>query len=299
MLKVEQVDRESTEYFCNIIREQTKLRKNQTKKRNDMIDLLTEALMGHASNDEEVKRQVEEELEVAKPTKASAIREDMLETVLIANLFLLFLAGFETSSSMMTACIFFLARNQDVQERLFNEINDADFNEKMDYNTLMSLQYLDMVVYETMRHFPIVEIERTCTRDYAVPGTGFTVPKGMIVQVSAPGVMMDERYYPNPTEFNPENFSTANKERRSPYAFLIFGHGPRNCIGNRLGLLQFKTGIAHMVMNFKILATANTPQKLEMDPTRIDNDVKGGSWVRFERRGLQSRRLSRQGSAMA
>ena len=56
--------------------------------------------------------QVEEELEVAKPTKASAIREDMLETVLIANLFLLFLAGFETSSSMMTACIFFLARNQ-------------------------------------------------------------------------------------------------------------------------------------------------------------------------------------------
>ena len=46
-------------------------------------------------------------------------------------------------------------------------------------------------------------------------------------------------------------------------------------------------------------ATANTPQKLEMDPTRIDNDVKGGSWVRFERRGLQSRRLSRQGSAMA
>ena len=171
--------------------------------------------------------QVEEELEVAKPTKASAIREDMLETVLIANLFLLFLAGFETSSSMMTACIFFLARNQDVQERLFNEINDADFNEKMDYNTLMSLQYLDMVVYETMRHFPIVEIERTCTRDYAVPGTGFTVPRGMIVQVSAPGVMMDERYYPNPTEFNPENFSTANKERRSPYAFLIFGHGPR------------------------------------------------------------------------
>ena len=46
-----------TEYFCNIICEQTKLRKNQTKKRNDMIDLLTEALMGHASNDEEVKRQ--------------------------------------------------------------------------------------------------------------------------------------------------------------------------------------------------------------------------------------------------
>ena len=47
----------------------------------------------------------------------------------------------------------------------------------MDYNTLMSLQYLDMVVYETMRHFPIVEIERTCTRDYASRGPASPSPR--------------------------------------------------------------------------------------------------------------------------
>ena len=228
--------------------------------------------------------QVEEELEVAKPTKASAIREDMLETVLIANLFLLFLAGFETSSSMMTACIFFLARNQDVQERLFNEINDADFNEKMDYNTLMSLQYLDMVVYETMRHFPIVEIERTCTRDYEVPGTGFTVPKGMIVQVSAPGVMMDERYYPNPTEFNPENFSKESKDKRNPAAFMAFGIGPRNCIGSRLALFNMKSGLVHLVSEFRVLTCSKTPEKLIMEPSSQNQDVKGGIWVKFEKR---------------
>ena len=47
----------------------------------------------------------------------------------------------------------------------------------------------------------------------------------MTVVASAPGIMMDERHYPNPTEFNPENFSAENREKRSPYAFLIFGHG--------------------------------------------------------------------------
>ena len=101
-----------------------------------------------------------------------------LEDALVSNLLLLFVAGFDTSSNMMTACLFFLARNPDVQERLFHEVNDADFNERMDYNTVMSLPYLDMVVHESMRHFPIVEITRVCTKDYRVPGTDFTIPKG-------------------------------------------------------------------------------------------------------------------------
>ena len=168
----------------------------------------------------------------------------------------------------------------------------------MDYNTIMSLPYLDMVVYESMRHFPIVEITRLCTKDYRVPGTDFTIPKGMPVVASAPGIMMDEKYYPNPTRFNPENFSVGNKEKRSPYAFLIFGHGPRNCIGNRLGLLKVKTGVAHIVHNFRIMATPRTPQKLELDPKRTSIEIKEGAWVKFERRGMRGRRLSRQGSAL-
>ena len=75
--------------------------------------------------------------------------------------------------------------------------------------------------------------------------------------------------------------------------------GPRNCIGNRLGLLKVKTGVAHIVHNFKILATPRTPQRLELDPKRTSVEIKGGSWVKFERRGgMHGRRLSRQGSAL-
>ena len=60
-----------------------------------------------------------------------------------------------------------------------------------------------------------------------VPGTEFTIPKKMAVYVAAAAIMMDERYFPNPKEFNPENFSEENKKGRNPYASLIFGHGPR------------------------------------------------------------------------
>ena len=115
---MEIISHEATDYFADIIKQQIKLRGNRAKKRNDMIDLLTEAYMGNASNDEEVNRQIEEELEVTKPSsKVSALRGDELEDALVSNLLLLFVAGYDTSSNMMTACLFFLARNPEVQDR--------------------------------------------------------------------------------------------------------------------------------------------------------------------------------------
>ena len=145
-----------------------------------------------------------------------------------------------------------------VQEKLYLEICDADQEVtetgemEMTYDTTANLRYLDMVVHETMRHFPTCDAMRTCTKDYKkyapeqaarreiqncrneltnaiqVPGTEFTIPKKMAVYVAAAGIMMDERYFPNPKEFNPENFSEKNKKERNPYASLIFGHGPRD-----------------------------------------------------------------------
>ena len=48
-------------------------RKNQLAKQNDMVDLLTEALSGCNAHDEEVQRQVDEELEVARPKNNACI----------------------------------------------------------------------------------------------------------------------------------------------------------------------------------------------------------------------------------
>ena len=106
----------------------------------------------------------------------------------------------------------------------------------------------------------------------------------MSVFISAYGIMMDERYFENPTKFNPEHFSPKNKEKRVPGTDLGFGFGARKCIGNRLALLQWKTGIAFTVQKFKILPTARTPQKLELDPKSGNSQIKGGIWIRFEER---------------
>lgn len=64
---------------------------------------------------------------------------------------------------------------------------------------------------------------------------------------------MDEKYYKDPSKFDPDRFSEANlagkNQINQPY--LPFGDGPRNCIGLRLGKMQTKVGLVMMLQKFK------------------------------------------------
>ena len=56
--------------------------------------------------------------------------------------------------------------------------------EGLDYDAIMNMQYLDMVVNETLRHLrSFADLDRICSKEYTVPGTNVTIPKGMVVRV--------------------------------------------------------------------------------------------------------------------
>ena len=266
-IKCSPYDEESLFFFADMIKKTLAQRKKQSKRRNDMIDFLTEALYGKEQN------------------KADLNSDEKIETLIISNVLLLFLAGYRQIFARMDVCMLYLANNITVQERLYEEIHDASqMDGDVGYDTIMNMQYLDMVVMESLRHHPLSEVESISARDYAIPGTRFTIPKGMTTKVPASGIMMDERYFPNPTEFDPEHFSPEKIKQRNPNVNLVFGFGPRACVAKRLALLIMKIGIAHVIHKFKILPTSRTPDKFELDPASPMNSVKGGIWIKFEKR---------------
>ena len=47
------------------------------------------------------------------------------------------------------------------------------------------------------------------------------------------GAQMNEKYWAQPDQFIPERFLDDGKDmKKHPYAFIAFGAGPRNCLGN-------------------------------------------------------------------
>ena len=85
--------------------------------------------------------------------------------------------------------------------------------------------------------------ERTCTKDYLVPETNITIPKGRIVKVFFNSVENDEKNYKNPKSFDPDNFLPENEPNK--FAYMTFGQGPRACPGK---ILKFSMNI-----NFEML----------------------------------------------
>uniref|UniRef100_A0A8C4Q666 Cytochrome P450 n=1 Tax=Eptatretus burgeri TaxID=7764 RepID=A0A8C4Q666_EPTBU len=107
----------------------------------------------------------------------------------------------------------------------------------------MKLPYLDMVISETLRMFPIaVRLERVCKESIELGG--LHLPRGMIIGVPLFALHRDPSIWPEPEEFR---FTKEAKEDRNPYTYLPFGAGPRNCIGMRFALMHMKMGLVALI----------------------------------------------------
>ena len=67
------------------------------------------------------------------------------------------------------------------------------------------------------------------------------------------------------------------------YAYLPFGHGPRNCIGMRFALLEAKLAIANIVKNYILLPSKEVFDN-ELDPKATIAYPKNPVFAKVKRR---------------
>ena len=89
----------------------------------------------------------------------------------------------------------------------------------------------------------------------------------------------DSQYFPDPEKFDPERFSIENRGKIDPDTYIPFGVGPRNCIGSRFAIMEIKTVLYYLLLNFTFDITENTqiPIKLEKIPFGLKTEK--GIWM--------------------
>ena len=66
-----------------------------------------------------------------------------------------FLAGYETTSALLSFAAYAMATNPDIQEKLQAEIDkSAPTRDSLGYDVIAKMDYLDKVVSETLRMYP-------------------------------------------------------------------------------------------------------------------------------------------------
>ncbi|ETE57984.1 Cytochrome protein, partial [Ophiophagus hannah] len=184
--------------------------------------------------------------------------------ILAQSIFFIF-GGYESIGTSLSFVSYCLATHPDVQEKLYQEINDTFPNQTPPtYDALHQMEYLDMVVNETFRLYPPgTRLDRICKKTVEIHG--MTIPKGTVVMIPAYVLHRMPEYWPEPEEYRPERFSKENKKNLDLYAFLPFGVGPRNCIATRFTLLVVKVGLVVTMQRFRFETCKETPIPLEMD----------------------------------
>lgn len=203
-------------FFFKIIKETMNYRKQNDIHRNDFMQLMIELMQTGKLKDEE------ENKEENKDDSVLTFNE------IAAQCFIFFLGGFETSSTTTTFCLYELAKNQNVQDRLRAHINEVleKHGNKITYEALLDMPYLDQVINETLRLYPPISLlQRKLVKPYKVPGTSCVLNPGMIVFISVYGIQRDEKYFENPSKFDPDRFSPENSSKIVPFSFIPFGEG--------------------------------------------------------------------------
>ncbi|KEF51227.1 uncharacterized protein A1O9_12730 [Exophiala aquamarina CBS 119918] len=159
-------------------------------------------------------------------------------------------AGSSTTSNTAAIACWVLARHQDVQNELRQELRKAFPNHnQIDMKQCLNLKYLDCVIFEVMRLWPIVPgpLERHLGQSITV--NGVTVPPGTIASSAAYDQGRREDIFPNAEAFRPARWLNADAAMKKNW--IPFGHGSRSCPGQNLGMTELKYFLAAIFRQFK------------------------------------------------
>ncbi|XP_051170709.1 cytochrome P450 9e2-like [Leptopilina boulardi] len=231
-------------------------------------------------------------LQLLMDTRGKDKKVDLTPEEITAQAFVFYFAGFDTISTTMSFVAYELAINPDVQLRLQDEIDTVlrDSNGEPSFETIKGMEYLDAVLNETMRKYPVfAALDRVCSREFNLPpavpdAKSIVVKPGMVIWIPVIGYHYDPLYYEEPEKFNPDRFLKNGTASNKATTFMSFGIGPRQCIGNRFALMEIKTVFFHLLARCNIRVCSKTNVPLELSKKSIGFAAKDGYWVKLEKR---------------
>ena len=161
------------------------------------------------------------------------------------------LAGYETTASALTWTWHLLSQNLWAVDRLRREVRKTLKGRMPRYSDLENLPFTGMVLDESLRLFPPAWIlGRRAIGDDEIDG--FYIPANTVIAICIYTMHRHPGFWDHPDAFDPERFSAKRSKGRNKYAYIPFGAGPRQCIGNNFGLMEAALVIACILQRYEL-----------------------------------------------
>ncbi|KAK6784526.1 hypothetical protein RDI58_017981 [Solanum bulbocastanum] len=164
-----------------------------------------------------------------------------------------YLAGHETTSSLLTWTLIVLAIHQDWQEKARQEVLQVVREKNPDAEEISHLKIGTMILNEVLRLYPpVIALYKRAYKECRIGD--LSIPAG--VDLTLPIMLINrdiELWGDDVDEFKPERFaegiSHACKDP-TQMAFMPFGWGPRTCIGQNFSMIEAKIALSMILKQF-------------------------------------------------
>ena len=180
-------------------------------------------------------------------------------------------AASDTSTAAIEWAMSQLLKHPRVMKKLQDELESVvGMNKQVDEADLEKLPYLDMVVKETLRLYPVSPLLMPHKSLKDVTIDGYYIEKKSRIIINAWAIGRDPKVWSENAEmFYPERFANNNIDIRGrDFRLIPFGSGRRGCPGIQLGLTTIKLVLSQLVHCF------NWELPLGMSPDELDMNEK-------------------------
>lgn len=178
----------------------------------------------------------------------------------------------QASTASILWALYEVGRAPDVEQAVHAEIAAVCGDRPLRPEDLKSLTYLRQVIHETMRLYGPAWL---LTRKVSAPGVlgDFVLPAGADVVFSPYVVHRDPVVYPEPARFDPGRWSAERSVSIPRTAFLPFGAGTRQCIGDNFAWDEMTIILAETFRQWRMTPERNrTPKavpRVTIHPDRL------------------------------
>jgi cytochrome P450 len=164
---------------------------------------------------------------------------------------LIFLAGHETSATLMSWGSYLMAECPHIQQGIRDEVETHTKGGQLTMDALKAMALTRNTVRETLRLYPPVPF---LPREPKCPVTMREKPivPGDMLVVSPWLIQRNEAHWPCPHGFDPDRFETEGGQDMLKRAWIPFGKGPRLCIGAGFAQQEAAVVFAMLARNFRL-----------------------------------------------
>ncbi|KAJ8045529.1 Cholesterol 24-hydroxylase [Holothuria leucospilota] len=180
--------------------------------------------------------------------KSAVVEENLSMEEMVDHFLTFFVAGQETTSDLLSFVLICLGKNPHVLKKLLEEVDTViGDKEVIEYDDIIKLEYMMLVIKETLRLYPpVTGGVRLISEDVDI--LGYKIPAGCSLFMMGYGMSRMEEYFKDALIFNPDRFKEEDPQRM--YATFPFSLGARSCIGQQFALIEARIILCKILQKF-------------------------------------------------